>query len=80
MLLFVVTVIVLYEVDKAPENVQHMIKWIMDCYMDSCKLILCCEDDQDIFEHVQSRCKVIKVDGPVTHEVSAYYFCLVGVA
>lgn len=62
-------VIVLYDVDKAPENVQHMIKWIMDCYMDSCKLILCCEDDQDILEHVKSRCKVIKVDGPVTHEI-----------
>jgi replication factor C subunit 3/5 len=63
-------VIVLYEVDKAAENLQHLIKWIMDCYTDACKLILCCEDDVEILESVTNRCKVIKVDAPVTHEVS----------
>ncbi|KAI3461932.1 hypothetical protein Pfo_018595 [Paulownia fortunei] len=62
-------VLVLYDVDKAAENLQHLIKWIMDCYSDSCKLILCCEDDVDILESVKSRCKVIKVEAPVTHEV-----------
>jgi len=61
---------VLYDVDKASENIQHMIKWIMDCYTDVCKLILCCEDDVDILEPVKSRCEVLKVDAPVTHEVS----------
>ncbi|KAF9678292.1 hypothetical protein SADUNF_Sadunf07G0019800 [Salix dunnii] len=62
-------VLVLYEVDKAPENIQPLIKWIMDCYTDACKLILCCEDDSDILEIVKNRCKVIKVDAPVTHEI-----------
>ncbi|KAK4430679.1 Replication factor C subunit [Sesamum alatum] len=62
-------VLVLYDVDKAAENIQHMTKWIMDCYSDSCKLILCCEDDLDILESVKSRCKVIKVEAPVTHEI-----------
>ncbi|KAA8531896.1 hypothetical protein F0562_006387 [Nyssa sinensis] len=62
-------VMVLYDVDKAVENIQHLIKWIMDCYTDSCKLILCCEDDVDILESVKNRCKVIKVDAPVTHEI-----------
>ncbi|XP_073305822.1 uncharacterized protein [Primulina huaijiensis] len=62
-------VLVLYDVDKAPENIQHLIKWIMDCYSDCCKLILCCEDDVDILESVKSRCKIIKVEAPVTHEV-----------
>lgn len=57
-------------VDKATENIQHLIKWIMDCYGDACKLILCCEDDAEILESVKDRCKVIKVDAPVTHEVS----------
>lgn len=42
----------------------------MDCYTDACKLILCCEDDADITEPVKNRCKVIKIDAPVTHEVS----------
>ncbi|KAK9285087.1 hypothetical protein L1049_024272 [Liquidambar formosana] len=62
-------VIVLYEVDKAAENIQHLIKWIIDCYSDACKLILCCEDDIDILEPIKNRCKVIKVDAPVTHEI-----------
>uniref|UniRef100_A0A2K1ZN42 Replication factor C C-terminal domain-containing protein n=2 Tax=Populus trichocarpa TaxID=3694 RepID=A0A2K1ZN42_POPTR len=62
-------VLVLYEVDKAPENIQPLMKWIMDCYTDACKLILCCEDDSDILETVKNRCKVLKVDAPVTHEI-----------
>ncbi|KAJ0041330.1 hypothetical protein Pint_28316 [Pistacia integerrima] len=61
--------IVLYEVDQAGESIQHLIKWIMDCYSDACKLILCCEDDVDIIESVKNRCNVIKVDAPVTHEI-----------
>ncbi|KAL1810140.1 hypothetical protein ACET3Z_027130 [Daucus carota] len=63
------TVMVLYDVDKAAENIQHLIKWIMDCYTDVCKLVLCCEDDFDILDSVKTRCKIIKVDAPVTHEI-----------
>lgn len=63
------SVIVLYGVDRTTENIQHLIKWIMDCYTDACKLILCCEDDTGIIESVKNRCKVITVDAPVTHEV-----------
>ncbi|CAN6698607.1 unnamed protein product [Malus baccata var. baccata] len=61
-------VMVLYGVDKA-EHIQHLIKWIMDCYSDACKLILCCENDSGVIESVKNRCKVIKVDAPVTHEI-----------
>lgn len=64
------SVLVLYDVDKAPENIHHLIKWIMDCHSDSCKFIICCEDDISILESVKSRCKVIKVDALATHEVS----------
>ncbi|XP_019182566.1 PREDICTED: uncharacterized protein LOC109177614 [Ipomoea nil] len=62
-------VLVLYDVDKATQNIQHLIKWIMDCYSDSCKLVLCCEDDTTIVESVKNSCKVVKVEAPVTHEV-----------
>ncbi|GMI68157.1 hypothetical protein HRI_000485000 [Hibiscus trionum] len=62
-------VLVLYDVDKAPEKIRHLIKWIMDCHSDSCKFILCCEDDINILESVTSRCRVIHVDAPVTHEI-----------
>lgn len=60
--------------DKAAENIQHLIKWILDCYTDACRLILCCEDDADIIDSVKNRCKVIKVDPPVIHEVSIIGF------
>ncbi|KAL7604476.1 hypothetical protein Lser_V15G19655 [Lactuca serriola] len=63
------TVMVLYDVDKADESIQHLIKWIMDCYSDVCKLVLCCEDDLHILEPVKTRCHVIKLDPPVTHEI-----------
>ncbi|KAE8715681.1 Isoflavone reductase-like protein 4 isoform 1 [Hibiscus syriacus] len=62
-------VLVLYDVDKGPDNIRHLIKWILDCHSDSCKFILCCEDDVNIVESVTSRCRVIKVDAPVTHEI-----------
>ncbi|KAH0772151.1 hypothetical protein KY290_016132 [Solanum tuberosum] len=62
-------VIVLYDVDKAAENIQHLVKWIMDCYSDACKLILCCEDDVAILDSVKSRSKVFEVAAPVTHEI-----------
>ncbi|XP_068642125.1 uncharacterized protein [Aristolochia californica] len=62
-------VIVLYEVDNLPEHIQHLIKWIMDCYTDACKIILCCEDDTNLLESVKGRCKLINVDAPVAHEI-----------
>lgn len=62
-------VIVLYQVDKAADSIQHLLKWIIDCYSDACKLILCCEDDGKILESVGSRFKMIKVNAPITHEV-----------
>ncbi|KAI3968621.1 hypothetical protein MKX01_028771 [Papaver californicum] len=54
-------VIVFYEVEKLAETVQHMIKWIMDCYMETCKIILCCEDDVGILDSVNSRCKIVTI-------------------
>jgi replication factor C subunit 3/5 len=64
-----ISVIILYEVDKAAENIQHLIKWIIDRYSDICKLVLCCEDDENIIASVKNRFKVINVDAPQTHEV-----------
>lgn len=69
-------VIVLYDVDKAVENVQHLIKWIMDCYSDSCKLILLCESDASILDLVKSCCTTIEVEVPSTHEVSVHVLIL----
>ncbi|XP_058092048.1 uncharacterized protein LOC131237952 isoform X2 [Magnolia sinica] len=38
-------------------------------YKDACKIILCCEDDTGLLESIKSRCKLITVDAPVTHEI-----------
>ncbi|CAJ1930205.1 unnamed protein product [Sphenostylis stenocarpa] len=62
-------VIVLYEVDKAVDNIQHIVKWIIDRYSDICKLVICCEDDADIIEPVKNRFKIIPVDLPQIHEI-----------
>ncbi|KGN48844.1 uncharacterized protein LOC101218071 isoform X1 [Cucumis sativus] len=62
-------VVVLLDVDKATEDIQHLLRWIMDGYKDACKVVLCCEDDSGILESVISRCKVIKINPPVTHEI-----------
>lgn len=64
-----IAVLVLYDIDKAAEKIQHLIKWIMDCYSDCCKLILCCEDDADILDSVNTRCKLINVEASTSHEV-----------
>lgn len=63
------TVMVLYDVDKADESIQHLIKWIMDYNSDVCKLVLCCHDDVRVLEPVKTRCHVIKLDSPVSHEI-----------
>ncbi|CAK9320675.1 unnamed protein product [Citrullus colocynthis] len=62
-------VVVLLDVDKAAEDIQHLLRWIMDGYKDACKVVLCCEDDTGILESVISRCKAIKINPPVTHEI-----------
>ncbi|XP_042379004.1 uncharacterized protein LOC121971688 isoform X1 [Zingiber officinale] len=64
-----IKVIVLYEVDKVTENVQHLVKWIMDCYAHVCKIFICCQDDFAITDSIKSRCKIISIDAPVTHEI-----------
>jgi replication factor C subunit 3/5 len=63
-----ISVTILYEVNKAVENIQQLIKWIIDCYSDICKLVLCCEDDENTIAPVKNWFKVINVDGPQTHE------------
>ncbi|XP_076882448.1 replication factor C subunit 3-like [Bidens hawaiensis] len=63
------TVMVLYDVDKADESNQKLIKWIIDCYSDVCKLVLCCQDDVSILESVKTQCHIIKLDAPITREI-----------
>ncbi|XP_076886254.1 replication factor C subunit 3-like [Bidens hawaiensis] len=63
------TVMVLYDVDKVDESSQNLIKWIIDCYSDVCKLILCCQDDVNILESVKTQCHIIKLDALVTREI-----------
>ncbi|KAK1280528.1 hypothetical protein QJS04_geneDACA023174 [Acorus gramineus] len=54
---------------QVSENVQHLIKWIMECYTEACKIILCCENDAAVQESVKNRSKLITLGAPVTHEI-----------
>lgn len=67
---FVAPVIILYGVDKVADKIQHLVKWVIDRYTNTFKIILCCADDADILEAVMTRCKLVTVDAPSTHEVS----------
>ncbi|XP_039143885.1 uncharacterized protein LOC120280993 [Dioscorea cayenensis subsp. rotundata] len=62
-------VLVLHGADKVTESVQHLIKWVMDCYSDACKIILCCENDTNILDSVKKRCKVITVTAPDNYTI-----------
>ncbi|XP_074580020.1 uncharacterized protein LOC141836432 [Curcuma longa] len=64
-----IKVIVLYEFDNVTENVQHLVKWIMDCYAHVCKIFICCQDDFGITDSIKSRCKIISIDAPVMNEI-----------
>ncbi|KAL6011360.1 hypothetical protein ACLOJK_001806 [Asimina triloba] len=65
----VVPVILLYKADKLESNLQHLIKWIMDCYTERCRILICCEDDSDFLPSIKSRCETIMVDSPVVNEI-----------
>ena len=65
---------VLYDVDKGDNNIQHLIKWIIGCYSDVCKLVLCCGfwTDEKSVPYYQAYAHV-------THEVSAIFFVWGGI-
>ncbi|XP_054808168.1 replication factor C subunit 3-like isoform X2 [Prosopis cineraria] len=67
-------VIVLYGVDKAEQDIQQIIKWIVDCHSQMCKLVLCCQDDIDIPESVRNLFKVIEVHPPSTLQIMEVLF------
>ncbi|KAI9113549.1 hypothetical protein K1719_015476 [Acacia pycnantha] len=67
-------VLVLYEVDKAEQDIQQIISWIINCHSQICKLILCCQDDVDILESVRNLFKVIQVHPPTTPQIMEVLF------
>ncbi|XP_028760365.1 replication factor C subunit 5-like [Neltuma alba] len=67
-------VVVLYEVDKAGQDIQHIISWIIDCHSQICKLILCCQDDVDIPDSVRNLLKVIEVRPPTITQIVEVLF------
>ncbi|CAL5019083.1 unnamed protein product [Urochloa decumbens] len=62
-------VIVLYDVDKVSENNQRLIKWILDSSSDACKIIMTCQDESNLMDSIKSRCKLITIGAPSTHEI-----------
>jgi len=62
--------VVLNEVDKLSKDAQHALRRTMEKYMESCRLILCCNSSSKVIEPVRSRCLSIRIPAPTVQEIS----------
>lgn len=62
-------VLVLYKADKLSSDAQHIIRWLMDRYGDTCKLLLCCTNARNVVDSVKSRCQIIDVNPPSVEQI-----------
>lgn len=63
-------VIVIVEVDKLTRDAQHGLRRTMEKYINSCRLILCCNSTSRVIPAIRSRCLAIRVAAPTVDEIS----------
>ncbi|GLJ39410.1 hypothetical protein SUGI_0804900 [Cryptomeria japonica] len=61
-------VMVLDGADILSNEAQHYIRWLMERYQDSCKLIFCCSNANKL-QIIKSLCKVVKVKNPSIEQI-----------
>jgi replication factor C subunit 3/5 len=68
---YIVSVIVLTEVDRLSKSAQHALRRTMEKYMTTCRLILVANSTARVIPAIKSRCLGIRVAAPTTKEICA---------
>ncbi|CAF1202647.1 unnamed protein product, partial [Adineta ricciae] len=63
-------VIVIVEVDKLTRDAQHSLRRTMEKYINSCRLILCCNSTSRVLPAIRSRCLAVRVSAPTDDEIN----------
>ncbi|UJR25849.1 hypothetical protein I4U23_007199 [Adineta vaga] len=63
-------IIVIVEVDKLTRDAQHSLRRTMEKYMNSCRLILCCNSTSRVIPAIRSRCLAFRMAAPSVDEIN----------
>ncbi|CAF1106721.1 unnamed protein product [Adineta ricciae] len=63
-------VIVIVEVDKLTRDAQYSLRRTMEKYINSCRLILCCNSTSRILPAIRSQCLAVRVSAPTDDEIN----------
>lgn len=58
----VVSILVLNEIDKLPEEARHSLQRAMEKYSAYCHLLLCCNGSPKVIEFFRSRCRNVTIN------------------
>ncbi len=68
-MILICLVIIIVEGDKLTRDAQHALRRTMEKYVESCRIILCCNSTSRVIPAIRSRCLAIRIAAPTIDEV-----------